>query len=223
MMSLLQVSLLASCVLALLVADCSGHHNLQNNPPSQTWSKVEVENNNIWGAMMSHLNYKLNLKNKLSSSFQSISRLLKMSKKKPHKPWPMKPMKPLPMKPMKPWPMKPMKPWPMKPWTPVTHPSPTPAPTTLPPPTTTTTTTAAPSTTTTTAPPPIDIDIDIDLPSPIEDVDIGVGSGAIFRPDSLRSAPASSYQPQIYSIPQLPAYQPFNFLPSYYTLNTITP
>merc|ERR1719245_2876197 len=154
---------------------------------------------------MSHLNYKLNLKNKLSSSFQSISRLLKMSKKKPHKPWPMKPMKP--------WPMKPMKPWPMKPWTPVTHPSPTPAPTTLPPPTSTTTT----------APPPIDIDIDIDLPSPIEDVDIGVGSGAIFRPDSLRSAPASSYQPHIYSIPQLPAYQPFNFLPSYYTLQTITP
>ena len=213
MMSLLQVSLLASCVLALLVAECSGHHkyNLQNNPPSQSWSKVEVENNNIWGAMMSHLNYKLNLKNKLSSSFQSISRLLKMSKKKPHKPWPMKPMKP--------WPMKPM-----KPWTPVTHPSPTPAPTTLPPPpTTTTTTTAAPTTTTTTAPPPIDIDIDIDLPSPIEDVDIGVGSGAIFRPDSLRSAPASSYQPQIYSVPQLPAYQPFNFLPSYYTLQPITP
>merc|ERR1740123_3019238 len=141
---------LASCVLAVLVTECGSHYSHHNNNYS-VGTKAEIENNNVWGAMMSHLNYKLSLKNKFGSSFQSIKRFLKMSK--PHKPWPQKPMKPWPQKPMKPWPQKPMKPWsqkPMKPWpqTPVnpwvpvtqatsTTPPPPPPTTTAPPPPTT--------------------------------------------------------------------------------------
>ena len=117
---------LTSCVVAMLVTECVSspsahysHHSNSWSSPSVSNTKVDIENNNIWGAMMSHLNYKLSLKNKVGSSFQSIKRLLKMSK-----PWSQKPMKPWPQKPMKPWPQKPMKPWPQKPvnpWVPVTQ------------------------------------------------------------------------------------------------------
>merc|ERR1719336_1404563 len=168
----------------MLVTECvsspSAHYNHHSNSwssPSTSNTKVDIENNNIWGAMMSHLNYKLSLKNKAASSFQSIKRLLKMSKpwsQKPMKPWPQKPMKPWPQKPMKPWPQKPMKPWPQKPvtpnpWVPITEPV------TLPPTTSTTTpqpttTTTTPTTTTTTT------------KKPIEDIDIGVGAGVVTPP-----------------------------------------
>ncbi len=179
---MLQALSLVSCVVALLVTECGGHYSHHNKHSVGT--QAEIENNNIWGAMMSHLNYKLSLKNKFGSSFQSIKRFLKMSKpqkpwpQRPMKPWPQKPMKPWPQKPMKPWPQKPMKPWPQKPvnpWVPLTQaplttpppppppttttpPPPPPTTTTTPPPTTTTTTTTTSAASTTTTPVPIDID-----------------------------------------------------------------
>merc|ERR1711982_178772 len=216
-------------VVAMLVTECvsspSAHYNHHSNSwfsPSTSNTKVDIENNNIWGAMMSHLNYKLSLKNKAASSFQSIKRLLKMSK-----PWSQKPMKPWPQKPMKPWPQKPMKPWPQKPvtpnpWVPITEPVTLPptTSTTTPQPTTTITTPTTTTTTTkkpiedidigvgagvvtpppTTPPPQIDIDLTEDyFPFPIinpeEDIDIGVGAGVVFRPECgclTRVVPAPS-------------------------------
>ena len=214
--------ILSSCVVTLLVTECvlsSPHHS--NSWSGNQVTQVDIDNNNVWGAMMSHLNYKLSLKNKVASSFQSIKRLLKMSK--PMKPWSHKPMKPWPQKPMKPWPQKPMKPWPEmtpSPWVPVTE-----APTQPPPPPTTT---PPPPPPTTTAPPttpaPIDIDIPITedyfpfpVPNPIEDVDIGVGPAAIFRPDTrivTHQQQQSQFVPQATSSYQvLPFYQYFNFVP----------
>ena len=207
---------LTSCVVAMLVTECvsspSAHYNHHSNSwssPSTSNTKVDIENNNIWGAMMSHLNYKLSLKNKAASSFQSIKRLLKMSKpwsqkpmkpwpqkpmkpwpqkpmkpwpQKPMKPWPQKPMKPWPQKPMKPWPQKPMKPWPQKPMKPWPQKPVTPnpwVPITEPVTLPPTTSTTTPQPTTTTTTPTTTTTT---TKKPIEDIDIGVGAGVVTPP-----------------------------------------
>ena len=150
--------------------------------------KVDLENNNIWGAMVSTLKYKLGLKSPTGSSFQKIERFLKMSK--PHKPWPQKPMKP--------WSHKPV-----NPWKPITEPPPPPATTTLAPSTTTTTVPTTTTTTpapTTTAAPTIDIDLTEDywpFPAPIEDIDLPEGgSQVVFKPERSFFSPVRyNWQP----------------------------
>ena len=174
----------------LLVSESAGsaHYSTHWHGNKGGAVKVDIENNNIWGAMVSTLKYKLGLKSPTGSSFQKIERFLKMSK--PHKPWPQKPMKP--------WSHKPV-----NPWKPITEPPPPPATTTLAPSTTTTTVPTTTTTTpapTTTAAPTIDIDLTEDywpFPAPIEDIDLPEGgSQVVFKPERSFFSPVRyNWQP----------------------------